>query len=194
MDSLEKVIRVEKLVQPWTVWITGLSGSGKTTISKELIQILDTHSVQHHYFRLDDIRQFLTPNPTFSKEEREFVYRAAIFGAKILNDFGINTIIDSVDGQGAGRQLGQQTITNFGVIQVTCPLDECIRREQHRTDRAEIVDLYQRALQGQLKLAGMGLDYYIEKSPLLEVDSFNFGPDYSAELISTRLELQKTEY
>jgi adenylylsulfate kinase len=188
MDSLEKVVRVDKLAQPWTIWITGLSGSGKTTISKELIKILDVNLVRHHYIRLDDIRQFLTPNPTFSKEEREFVYRASVFTAKILNDYGINAIIDSVDGQGAGRHLGMATIGNFGVVQVTCPLEECIRREKHRTDKAEIVDLYQRALQGQLKLAGMGLEYHIEQSPLLEVDSYNFEAAHSAELISAKIE------
>ena len=188
VDAVAMNTRAEKLKRPWTLWITGLSGAGKTTISKELISILNAKSIAHQYLRLDEIRQFLTPNPTFSREEREFVYRASIFTAKMLNDFGVNTIIDSVDGQGAGRKLGKEVIANFGVIYVNCPIEECIKREQHRTDRAEIVDLYQRALQGQLKLAGMGLEYYIEEMPLLEVDSLIVEAERSAELIAELLE------
>jgi adenylylsulfate kinase len=188
VDTVTKHIQAVKLKRPWTLWITGLSGAGKTTISKELIRILGANSVTHKYLRLDEIRQFLTPNPTFTKEEREYVYRASIFNANSLNEFGVNVIIDSVDGQGAGRRLGREVIANFGVIYVKCPLEECIRREQHRTDRAEIVDLYQRALQGQLKLAGMGLEYHVEETPLVELDSLQYDADKSAEIIAELLE------
>lgn len=188
VDTAAKHIQAVKLKRPWTLWITGLSGAGKTTISKELINILSAKSITHKYLRLDEIRQFLTPNPTFTREEREFVYRASIFNANNLNEFGVNVIIDSVDGQGAGRKLGREVIANFGVVYIKCPLEECIRREQHRTDRAEIVDLYQRALQGQLKLAGMGLEYHVEEMPLIELDSLKHEANESAEIIAQLLE------
>lgn len=175
------------LVQPWTLWITGLSGSGKTTISKELLKILAKRSITCHYLRLDDMRQFLTPNPTFSKEEKGFVYRAAVYSSIMLNSYGINALIDSVDGQGEGRRLCHENIQNFAVVAVECPLEECIRREQHRTDRAAIIDLYQRAFQGELKLAGMGEKYYEEKNPMLVIDSFVTEPHIAAAMIAERL-------
>lgn len=147
-----------KLKKPWTVWITGLSGSGNTTISKELFKNLN------EYFRLDEIRRFLTPDPMFSKGEMEYVYRSTIFAARLLTNYGINIIIDSVDGRGAGRNLGKKLISIFWVVWIDCPLGICIQREEYHMDKAEIIDLYQKALQGQLSLPGIGYDCCHEKN------------------------------
>ncbi|MCP4581139.1 MAG: adenylyl-sulfate kinase [candidate division Zixibacteria bacterium] len=175
------------LEQPWTIWITGLSGAGKTTISKRLVKILQNHTLKYQYLRQDDIRQFLTPNPTFSKLEKELMYRTSIFLSQVLNKQGINAIIDSVDGRGEGRQLGKEALDNFKVVWIDCPIDVCIKREKHRTDKAEIVDLYQRALQGELKLPGMGYDYALEKEPLLKIDTTKCDADEAARMIAAKL-------
>ena len=66
------------LNSPWTLWITGLSGSGKTTIAKRLLELLQTRNERVEYLRLDEIRQVITPNPVFTKEEREFVYLSSV--------------------------------------------------------------------------------------------------------------------
>lgn len=176
-----------KLNQPWTIWITGLSGSGKSTISKELIGILDDHSIIYEYIRADEIRQFLTPNPTFSKQEKELIYRSSILIAQLMNNQGINAIIDSVDGRGEGRVLGKETIPNFKVVWIDCPIDICIEREKDRADKAEIFDLYQRALQGELKLPGLGYDYAYDKDPLLKLDSSQLTALEAAKLIAQKL-------
>jgi adenylylsulfate kinase len=178
---------VAKLEQPWTIWITGLSGAGKTTISKKLVKILKKRDILHEYLRLDDIRQFLTPNPTFSKQEKELMYRTTIFLSQVLNGHGINAIIDSVDGRGEGRNLGKEVLSNFKIIWIDCPIDICIEREQHRTDKAEIVDLYQRALQGELKLPGIGYDYFLEKEPLIKIDTTKVSADEAAMIIADNL-------
>ncbi|HBZ00527.1 MAG TPA: adenylyl-sulfate kinase, partial [candidate division Zixibacteria bacterium] len=144
------------LKHPWTIWVTGLSGSGKTTISKALLDLLEIRQTKVEYLRLDEIRQVITPNPVFSKEEREYVYRSSVYIAYILNRHGVNVIIDSVDGEGTGRAMCREMIPNFGVIYVHCPLELCIERERVRTDRAKIEKLYERAIQGELKIAGYG--------------------------------------
>jgi adenylylsulfate kinase len=176
-----------KLSQPWTIWITGLSGSGKSTICKELNEILDKSSIVYEYIRADEIRQFLTPNPTFSQQEKELIYRSSILVAELMNNQGINAIIDSVDGRGEGRELGKEVIGNFHVIWIDCPVDICIDREKDREDKAEIFDLYQRALQGELKLPGLGYDYAYDKSPLLKLDSSILSAEESAKLIAEKL-------
>lgn len=172
-----------KIKQPWTIWITGLSGAGKSTICKKLIKLLDTKSIKYEYIRADEIRQFLTPDPSFSKQEKEHIYRSSILIAQLMNAQGINAIIDSVDGRGEARTLAKETLSNLHIIWIDCPLDVCIKREQHRTDKAEIVDLYQQALQGQLKLPGLGYDYAYEKNPLLKIDSTEYSADGAAKLI-----------
>ncbi len=180
-------MKIEKLKIPWTLWITGLSGSGKSTICKDLMKILEKNSVTFDYLRLDEIRQFITPNPTFSVEEREINYRTSIYVAESMNKHNINAIIDSVDGEGTGRRLGKERIVGFKVIRVDCPLEVCMEREKNRTDKAQIVDIYQKAQQGQLTLAGMGKKYAEEEDPYLQLDSTKHSALESAELIAKYL-------
>ena len=177
----------DKLNHPWTIWITGLSGSGKSTICKALNKILDKHSIIYEYIRADEIRQFLTPNPTFSKQEKELIYRSSVLIAQLMNNRGINAIIDSVDGRGEGRELAKEVIENFHVVWIDCPVDICIEREKNREDKAEIFDLYQRALQGELKLPGLGYDYAYDESPLVKVDSSILSADDAARKIAESL-------
>ncbi len=178
---------IEKIKEPWTIWITGLSGSGKSTICKELIKILENNSNRFDYLRLDKIRQFVTPNPTFSVEERETNYRTSIYVAESLNRHNINAIIDSVDGEGTGRRLGKERIAGFKVIRIDCPLEVCMDREKYRTDKAQIIDIYQKAQQGQLTLAGMGKKYCLEENPLLHIDSTKHTALEAAEIIAKHL-------
>lgn len=171
------------LTAPWTIWITGLSGSGKTTISKAMLDLLSCRDIKVEYLRLDEIRQIITPNPVFTREEREFVYRSSVYIAYILNRHGVNVVIDSVDGEGTGRALCKEMIPNFGVVYVHCPLELCIERERVRTDRAKIEKLYERAIQGELKIAGYGNPYAKEEFPFLLVDSERLSADRSAQMI-----------
>lgn len=178
---------MNKLKQPWTIWITGLSGAGKTTIAKRLLEGLKQREDKVEYLRLDEIRQVLTPNPVFTKEEREYVYRGSVYIAYILNRHNINVIIDSVDGEGTGRGLCKEMIENFGVVYVRCPLEVCIERERVRTDRAKIEKLYERAIQGELKIAGYGNPYADEKLPFLIVDSDRMTIDEAAYHIQSAI-------
>jgi adenylylsulfate kinase len=171
------------LKTPWTIWITGLSGSGKTTVAKRLIECFKDCQEKVEYLRLDEIRQVITPNPAFTREEREFVYRSSVYIAHILNRHDVNVIIDSVDGEGTGRALCRQLIENFGVIFIRCPLEVCIERERVRTDRAKIEKLYERAIQGELKIAGYGNPYVSEEFPLLIIDSDKLTPQEAASRI-----------
>ena len=173
--------------------MTGLSGSGKTTIAKCLLERLKGIDDKVDYLRLDEIRQIITPNPIFTREERAFVYRSSVYIAHILNRHNINVIIDSVDGEGTGRQLCRDMIENFGVVYIRCPLEVCIERERVRTDRAKIEKLYERAIQGELKIAGYGNPYAYEKLPLLVLDSDKFTPDQSVRKIIQSIYIDEDE-
>jgi len=171
------------LTAPWTIWLTGLSGSGKTTIAKCLLELFNNRPEKVEYLRLDEIRQIITPNPAFTKEEREFVYRSSVYIANILNRHAINVIIDSVDGEGTGRALCRQMIPNFEVVFVQCSLEVCIERERVRTDRAKIEKLYERAIQGELKIAGYGNPYATEEAPFLLINSDQLNAEEAARHI-----------
>ncbi len=77
----------------WCVWITGLPGSGKSVVSRALINLLKKEGVAAQLLSSDELRKTLTPNPTYSLEEREIVYAAISYTAKLLTDNGVNVII-----------------------------------------------------------------------------------------------------
>ena len=52
----------------FAVWLTGLPGSGKTTIARRLREMLKDFGVSAKILELDEIRKFLTPHPTYSEE------------------------------------------------------------------------------------------------------------------------------
>ncbi len=168
---------------PWTIWLTGLSGAGKTTICKELRLLMEKSGMKFEILRLDEIRQVITPDPTFSEQEKSFVYFSCAYIASILNKHNINVILDSVDGKGEGRKTARDIIPNFYVVSIDCPLEVCIERERYRTDRASIENLYERALMGQIRIAGVGYPYAEEKNPILRIRSDKLSPKEAAERI-----------
>jgi len=178
------------LCPPWTIWITGLSGAGKTTICKELKSLFEEAGIRFEILRLDEVRQIITPNPTFSDKEKELVYFSCAFVATLLNKHGVNVILDSVDGKGEGRKAARKLIHNFEVISIDCPLEVCVEREKFRTDKAEIENLYERAMMGQIRIAGVGYPYDEEKNPLLKIDSNQVNAVEAAKMIYDKMVLE----
>jgi len=77
-------------------WLTGLPGSGKSTILKELEQILSKSGIEAVTLSLDYIRKVLTPEPKYTDEERALVYRSLVLMAQLLVERGEkNVIIDA---------------------------------------------------------------------------------------------------
>ncbi len=68
------------------IWLTGIPGSGKSTIAKELADELKKKNISVQILRLDEIRKVVTPNPDYSEKERDIVYRASVMIAKFLYD------------------------------------------------------------------------------------------------------------
>jgi adenylylsulfate kinase len=69
----------------WCVWITGLPGSGKSTVAEALIRILLQKGIRAQLLSSDELRKVLTPKPTYSLEERDIVYATLVYIAKTAN-------------------------------------------------------------------------------------------------------------
>ena len=65
----------------WAIWITGLPGSGKSTIARAAAARLAEAGAPIALLELDRIRAVVTPHPTYSESEREIVYRSLVFAA-----------------------------------------------------------------------------------------------------------------
>ena len=113
------------------LWITGLPGSGKSTLSAALRERYPDFIV----IRMDDLRRVVTPEPTYSESERDIVYRCLVFTARILVEHGHRVIIDATGNFRKWRELARTLIPGFREIYLKCPLDVCIRRERERPER-----------------------------------------------------------
>ncbi len=152
---------------PLAVWITGLPGSGKSTISEAFRR-------KHPEFiilRIDELRRIVTPEPTYSEEEREYVYRALVFTARKLQDAGHDVIIDATGNMRRWRDLARKVLDNFREVYLRCNLELCAQREMKRRVRhAAPKDIYRKAQEGW-PVPGVNVPYEEPESPELVIDT-----------------------
>lgn len=168
------------------LWITGLPGSGKSTVARSLAGLMKRAGIDVVTLNLDEIRKILTPEPTYSEEERGLVYRALVVMAKVLVEQECkNVIIDATGNRRKFRDLARELIPEFAEVHVKCPLEVCRRREGSRDATLVKKNLYQKAEEGRLegKLPGVTVPYEAPESPDVEVRSDRLKPRESAEMI-----------
>ena len=96
------------------IWITGLPGSGKSTIVRELEHILSESGIDQTVLSLDQIRKILTPEPKYTDDERALVYRSLALMAQLLVVGGEkNVIIDATGNRREFRDLARHLIPEF---------------------------------------------------------------------------------
>jgi adenylylsulfate kinase len=163
----------------WVVWITGRPGSGKSTISIALKQRVPDIVI----LRSDELRRFLTPEPKYTEEEREFVYRALIYTARSIYELGYNVVIDATGNRRRWRDLARETIPHFYEVYIRCPEDVCIKREKIRKNTHSAPErIYEKALSGA-PVPGINVPYEEPLKPDLIIDSERESPEQAADKI-----------
>lgn len=115
---------------PKAIWITGLPGSGKSTVAEAFKE-------RHPEFvilRMDELRKIVTPSPSYSETERKLVYRCIVYTAKILTELGHDIIIDATGNMRRWRDLAREVIPDFAEVYLKCSISECRRRERLRRE------------------------------------------------------------
>jgi len=149
------------------LWITGLPGSGKSTIADSLKEIHPDFIV----LRMDDVRKIITPDPSYSDSEREIVYRSLVFIAKMLTDLGHNVIIDATGNMRKWRELARSLIPEYIEVYLKCPVDLCRDREKLRREtRGAPRDIYQKGERGW-PVPGISAPYEEPLEPEIVVDT-----------------------
>ena len=116
----------------WCVWVTGLPGSGKSVIVEALMKMLKKQKVHVQVVSVDMLRRVMTPKPTYGEDERDMVYAAIAFVAKLLTENGVNVVVDATGNRRRYRDNTRKIIPKFMEAYVRCPLEVCMERESKR--------------------------------------------------------------
>ena len=172
----------------FAVWITGLPGSGKSTIAKELVK----HLKNAEYLRLDEMRKYFIKEPKFNDEEREFVYSKFIDEGKSIVASGKNVVFDATAHKLKWRNEARSMIRNFIEVNIKCPLDVCIERESKRGEGLVLANLYRKALErksagkmfeGLGQVVGIDVPFEENGNVEIEIESEKLGPKEAAAAI-----------
>lgn len=114
----------------WAIWITGLPGSGKTTVARGVADALAARGINATVLELGQLRQALLEGRQETEHEREIVHRALVFTAKTLTEAGVPVIVDGTASRRDVRERARRLIARFGEVQLVCSPELCVIREQ----------------------------------------------------------------
>lgn len=165
----------------FTLWMTGLSGAGKTTIAVELEKRLKALGVRIERLDGDTVREGLTRDLGFSKEDRDKNIERVTFVAKLLSRNGVGVIASFISPYREAREKVRKETTNFIEVHVNAPLDVCIERD--------VKGLYKKALAGQIpNFTGIDDPYEAPENPEIVVNTHEETLDESVNTIIAYLE------
>ncbi|MCP8305452.1 MAG: adenylyl-sulfate kinase [archaeon] len=168
----------------WCVWLTGLPGSGKSTVAKALHEKLKNNKIHVQILSSDELRKAITPDPKYTDEERDMVYGAISYIAKLLTKNGVNVIIDATGNRRRYRDKAREETKNFMEVYLMCPLGVCMERESKRIDTSQAPrDIYEKALKGKSTVPGLGSPYEEPLNPELKLNTERMNPDTCAKRI-----------
>ncbi len=127
----------------FVLWFTGLSQSGKTTIADKVYQILEEKEVKIERLDGDVVRESLTKDLGFTKEDRDKNITRVGFVAQLLSKNGVGVIASFISPYTERRQHLRETVENFIEVYVSTPLEVCEERDGK--------GLYKKARAGEIK-------------------------------------------
>lgn len=164
-----------------TVWFTGLSGAGKTTICQAVEKELRAQGHQIEVLDGDIVRENLTKGLGFSKEDRDENIRRIGFVAHLLTRNGVIVLVSAISPYRAIREEVRQKIGDFVEVYVSTPLEVCEARD--------VKGLYKRARAGQIKqFTGIDDPYEPPINPEVDCKTQQETPEESVNKVLTCLE------
>jgi sulfate adenylyltransferase len=146
----------------FVLWITGLSQAGKTTVADRAYDILADRGIRAERLDGDIVREELTRDLGFSKEDRDENIRRVGFVAKLLSKNGVGVIASFISPYRSHREDVRRTVDNFVEVFCSAPVEICEERDTK--------GLYQRARKGEIEnFTGISDPYEVPESPEVEL-------------------------
>jgi adenylylsulfate kinase len=155
---------------PLTLWLTGLSGAGKTTLAQTLSQALNERGRRCVVLDGDTLRRGLNRDLGFRAHERSENIRRAAEVARLMNDAGLIVVAALISPLRTDRAHASSIIGahRFLEIHVSTPLEAC--------EAADVKGLYRRARRGELALfTGVSAPYEAPEAPRLAINPMRTG-------------------
>jgi len=167
----------------FTLWMTGLSGAGKTTIAKALEPALRARGVRFERLDGDTVREGLTRDLGFSKEDRDKNIERVTFVAKLLSRNGVGIVASFISPYREAREKVRAETTNFIEVFVNAPLQVCADRD--------VKGMYAKAFAGEIAhFTGVSDPYEAPVNPEIEVRTDRETLQESVDKIVAFLEAQ----
>jgi adenylylsulfate kinase len=166
----------------FTLWFTGLSGAGKTTVSKVVEEELRQRRHRLEILDGDVVRENLSKGLGFSKEDRDTNIRRIAFVADLLSRNGVPVITAAISPY---RELRDEAREHMGPrfieVFVKASVEVCAERD--------VKGLYEKAFKGEIKeFTGVSDPYEEPLSPEITLDTENESPEESAGRLIALLE------
>ena len=168
----------------FTLWFTGLSGSGKTTIAHLVGPELDGRGLVVEYLDGDTVRTHLSKGLGFSKEDRDtHIERVGWVASRLTRQGGV-VIAAAISPYEETRQKARTLVDDVGTfveVYVKASIDECAKRD--------VKGLYEKAFKGEItEFTGVSDPYEEPSSPELVLDTELLEPEESAAAVVAKLE------
>jgi adenylylsulfate kinase len=167
--------------QGFTVWFTGLSGSGKSTIAEMLFDEFQARGMKTEILDGDEVRKNLSKGLGFSKEDRDTNILRIGFVANLLTRNGVATICCPISPYKEARDACREMIGEFVEVYVHATVEEIAANRDPK-------GLYKKALAGEITgFTGVNDPYEVPENPELEVDTLSETPEESLQRVLDRL-------
>jgi adenylylsulfate kinase len=168
----------------FTLWFTGLSGSGKTTIAGLVGPELERRGVLVEYLDGDTVRTHLSKGLGFSKEDRDTNIERIGWVASRFTRAGVATLVSAISPYIETRAAARGMVEEFGPfieVFVDTSVEECANRD--------VKGLYAKAFSGEIKeFTGVSDPYEAPPSPDVHVATETMSPEESAAMVLAALE------
>lgn len=164
----------------FTLWFTGLSGAGKSTISERIFDRLKSAGAKVELLDGDVVRTHLSKGLGFSKEDRDTNVRRIGFVSELLSRNGVVALVAAISPYREVREEVRRQIGSFVEVYVHCPIDVLAERD--------VKGLYKKALAGEIPgFTGVSDPYEPPMNPEITIDSSKEAVDDSVEKVWTKL-------
>ncbi len=166
----------------FTIWFTGLSGAGKTTISNALEPLLRERGITKiEKLDGDIVRTHLSKGLGYSKEDRDTNIRRIGWVAQVLTRNGVCVLASAISPYREIRDEVRRSISEFVEVYVKCSIEELTRRD--------VKGLYEKALRGEIaNFTGISDPYEEPADPEVVVDTETETLEKSVAKVLAKLE------